>query len=213
MDTSEATRATDHGGVGHAATMLREAADARKCWACGCLRHALDTIGRALPTPRRTNALDAALAAAREHLVPQRYDCLGCEVCFPAVALNALAADGSIDPTEAASCPTDAVEERDGWPPLPGDYHVIRYGAPVAICTLNSADLAKTLASVRPDGLAIVGTMHTENLGIERLITNLLANPEIRFLILCGEDTRRTVGHLPGQSLLLLRHKPPDGFS
>ena len=35
------------GDVEHAATMLRAAADARKCWACGCLRHALDAIGRA----------------------------------------------------------------------------------------------------------------------------------------------------------------------
>jgi len=40
--------------------------------------------------------------------------------------------------------------------------------------------------------------MHTENLGIERLITNILANPEIRFLILCGEDTQKAVGHLLG---------------
>jgi tetrahydromethanopterin S-methyltransferase subunit A len=52
-----------------------------------------------------------------------------------------------------------------------------------------------------PEGLAIAGTMNTENLGIERLIRNVLANPQLRFLILCGEDTRQTIGHLPGQSL------------
>ena len=41
----------------------------------------------------------------------------------------------------------------------------------------------------------------TENLGIERVIKNVLANPQIRFLMLCGEDTQQAVGHLPGQSL------------
>ena len=77
----------------------------------------------------------------------------------------------------------------------------MRYGAPVAVCTLNSEALAASLATRKPDGLAIVGTMHTENLGIERVIKNVLANPHIRFLLLCGEDTQQAVGHLPGQSL------------
>jgi tetrahydromethanopterin S-methyltransferase subunit A len=49
--------------------------------------------------------------------------------------------------------------------------------------------------------LAIVGALHTENLGIERIIRNTLANPNIRFLILCGVDTQQAIGHLPGQSL------------
>ena len=42
--------------------------------------------------------------------------------------------------------------------------------------------------------------MHTENLGIERIIKNTLANPHIRFLLLCGEDTQQAIGHLPGQT-------------
>ena len=43
--------------------------------------------------------------------------------------------------------------------------------------------------------------MHTENLGVERVIRNTMANPNIRFLVLCGEDTRQLVGHLPGQCM------------
>jgi tetrahydromethanopterin S-methyltransferase subunit A len=58
----------------------------------------------------------------------------------------------------------------------------------VAVCTLNSEDVARRLKDRVPDGLAIVGTLHTENLGIERIIRNTLANPNIRFLILCGQD-------------------------
>ena len=88
-----------------------------------------------------------------------------------------------------------------GWPALPGDYQVIRYRAPVAVCTLNADDLANRLAADAPEAIAIVGTLHTENLGIERIIRNVLANPNVRFLLVCGEDTRQAVGHLPGQSL------------
>ena len=49
-----------------------------------------------------------------------------------------------------------------------------------------------------------MGTMQTENLGIERLIRNTNANPNVRFLVLCGQDSQQTVGHLPGQSLSAL---------
>jgi hypothetical protein len=47
MDTSEAVETVARSGLDQAAANLREAADARKCWACGCLRQALDTIERA----------------------------------------------------------------------------------------------------------------------------------------------------------------------
>ena len=169
MDTSEAAGTVTEGSVEHAAAMLQAAADA-EVRACGCLRHALDTLDHAPAASGRIEAIDAALAAARERILPQRYECLGCDICFPAVALNDLAAAGMLDLTEVASCPTDAVEERLGWPPLPGAYTVLRYQAPVAVCTLNDEDLARALVSARLPELAIVGTLHTENLGIERLV-------------------------------------------
>ena len=198
--------------IEHAVTMLRAAADARKCWACGCLRHALDTIDHPLPPPGRHDVLDAVLASARERLVPQRYDCLGCATCFPAIALNDLAADGSLDLTENPICPTDAVEERHGWPPLPGAYKVLRYHAPVAVCTLNDDALAEAVANTRLPEVAIVGTLHTENLGIERVVSNVVANPHIRFVIVCGADSRQAIGHLPGQSLVALAESGMDEY-
>jgi tetrahydromethanopterin S-methyltransferase subunit A len=74
----------------------------------------------------------------------------------------------------------------------------------VAVCTLNSPELVAVLAQRAPEELAIVGTLHTENLGIEHLIRNVLANPYLRFLVLCGADTQQAIGHLPGQSLASL---------
>jgi tetrahydromethanopterin S-methyltransferase subunit A len=81
---------------------------------------------------------------------------------------------------------------------------VLRYHAPVAVCTLNSDELIEPLASTKLEALAIAGTLHTENLGIERLVANVLANPFIRFVVVCGADSRQMIGHLPGQSLVAL---------
>lgn len=206
MGASDAALA---GHTQHAAEMMQSAADARKCWACGCLHHALDTINRSRPASSQADALVAALASAREHLQPQKYECLGCTTCFPAVALNDLVADGSL--AEGAACPTESVAERKGWPPLPGDYAVLRYHAPVAVCTLNDDALATAVANSKLADVAIVGTLRTENLGIERLISNVVSNPYIRFVIACGSDSRQAIGHLPGRSLVAFARNGLDG--
>ncbi len=187
---------------------LREAVAAKKCWPCGCLHGGLSAIERAWPEAERPAPVQAVLAAARARLVKPEYDCLGCELCYPAAAINALAQAGLV--VAAETCPAAPVEVRDGWPPLPGSYTVLRYQAPVAVCTLTDERLAAALAAGPEGGLAIVGTLQTENLGVERLLRNVLANPNIRFLVLCGADSRQAVGHLPGQSLLSLSRSGLD---
>ena len=203
METSVAPVATPpaDGRLNEAATQLRQAADARKCWSCGCLGHALETFARAVPEAECPTLLVEAMASAKARLLPKKYECLGCEVCYPAVALNAL---GATSGCAVDICPTEAVETRTGWPPLPGSYRVLRYHAPVAVCALNTEELIDPIAAAAPDAIAIAGTLQTENLGIERLVTNVLANPSIRFLVVCGDDSRKAIGHLPGQSLVAL---------
>ncbi len=175
-----------------------QATSATKCHGCGCLLHTIEALEQAA---RLASELTPVLDSARRVLTPKKYDCLGCETCYPAVAANAFSEAFPDAVPEGATCPTETPEARRGWPPLPGEYSVVRYGASVAVCTLNSGPLAMELALRAPEGLAIVGTMHTENLGIERVIRNILANPNVRFLFLCGEDTRQLIGHLPGQSM------------
>lgn len=193
MDRAELTASALH----VITQQLEEAISAPKCHKCGCLQQ---TVAALEDTEAGKRPLAPTLARARAVFAPKKYDCLGCAVCFPAIAANAFAEAFPEAGAGLDLCPTEAPEERNGWPPLPGDYAVIRHGAPVAVCTLNSEPLLKTLADRKPDGLAIVGAMRTENLGIERVIKNTLANPHIRFLLLCGEDTQQAVGHLPGQS-------------
>ncbi|MGM0405531.1 MAG: methyltransferase, partial [Thermoplasmatota archaeon] len=49
--------------------------------------------------------------------------------------------------------------------------------------------------------VAIWGPMKTENIGIEKVIANVLSNPNIRFLIICGDEIR---GHKSGRTLIKL---------
>lgn len=181
-------------------TELRAAVAAKKCWRCGCFQ---DTVKTLQGSELINSPLHALLEEASQLFEAKRYDCLGCDICWPAVAQN-LAAE--IDPiiAEGSHCATAEPDIQEGWPPLPGDYQVMRFQASVAVCTLNSDHLIKELATTEIEGLSIVGSLHTENLGIEHLIRNTLANPHIRFLIICGEDTRKAIGHLPGQSLIAL---------
>jgi tetrahydromethanopterin S-methyltransferase subunit A len=177
-----------------------------KCWKCGCLH---DTVN-SLATSPVAGDLQPVLAAARAAFQPRAYDCLGCATCYPAIATNAMAdaypgfADG------LSFCPTEEARPRVGWPPFPGDYRTKAFMAPVAVCTLNSPELVDSLIEHSPVGLAIAGTMRTENLGIERLVQNVLSNTNIRFLVVCGADTEGTIGHLPGRSLAALHRNGMD---
>lgn len=83
--------------------------------------------------------------------------------------------------------------------------------SPVAICTLSSHSLLKQLAaSPLIERVSIIGRLETANLGIERLLTSLLALPHIRWLVICGDESRH---RRQGQALrnLLLNGVGPDG--
>jgi tetrahydromethanopterin S-methyltransferase subunit A len=90
---------------------------------------------------------------------------------------------------------------------VPGDYLVGNRDGSVAVCTLASADLPVRLLSLDEPALALVGMCRTENIGIEKLVQNVIATPAIRWLILCGEEAR---GHRPGESLLHLGRNGVD---
>jgi len=85
------------------------------------------------------------------------------------------------------------------WPTVDGTFVVGDPTAPVAVCVLTSGELMAPLASV--PGVAIAGEVQTANLGLERIVLNVVANPAIRFLMLCGRESRL---FRPGQSLAAL---------
>jgi tetrahydromethanopterin S-methyltransferase subunit A len=87
------------------------------------------------------------------------------------------------------------------WPYVPGKYFVNEPGAPVAVTTLGSVALAAKVAKSPPDGLCIVGKVETENIGIEKIIKNVLSNPAIRYLVCAGAEPPR---HLTGATMVAL---------
>lgn len=89
------------------------------------------------------------------------------------------------------------------WPVEEGRYQVGNLQSPVAVCT------EATISGIKVDlqKVAIVGKCVTENVGIEKLVKNMISNPNIRFLIVCG---RQSAGHNVGQTLLALNKNGID---
>ena len=97
----------------------------------------------------------------------------------------------------------DKKQPAEGWPVINGDYVVGDPESPVAAATL-----ASHIEQIPVDaGAAIAGPCKTENLGIEKMIANLISNPNIRFLVLCGSEVQ---GHITGQSIEALHANGVD---
>ena len=91
----------------------------------------------------------------------------------------------------------------EGWPVINGAYVVGDPESPVAAATL-----ASHIEQIPVDaGAAIAGPCKTENLGIEKMLANLISNPNIRFLVLCGSEVQ---GHITGQSIEALHANGVD---
>jgi tetrahydromethanopterin S-methyltransferase subunit A len=85
------------------------------------------------------------------------------------------------------------------WPVQPGDYRVFNARKSIALVVLKAADMDEPDLAMFYSKIAIVGRITTENLGVEHLVKNVIANPYLRHLVLWGDDV---AGHLPGDALL-----------
>ena len=94
----------------------------------------------------------------------------------------------------------DKKSPASGWPLVKGDFHSGDANSGVAVITMGSHLDEEGICAA---GAAMCGSCKTENLGLEKVIANYIANPNIRFMILCGTEVK---GHLSGQSMVAL-HK------
>lgn len=106
------------------------------------------------------------------------------------------------------------VKPPDGYPPEEGRYVRGNDYSPVAACVILDtfdyaipSDLNELVMSAADTGAALSGMLQTENLGLEKMICNIVANPNIRYIVLCG---RESSGHLPGEALLALKQNGID---
>lgn len=86
------------------------------------------------------------------------------------------------------------------WPLEKGDYLLGNPKSPVAVVT-PIPDKKIWKAGVEK-GAAIGGRLLTANIGLEKLVCNIVSNPNIRFLVLAGKESR---GHKSGDALLALK--------
>jgi tetrahydromethanopterin S-methyltransferase subunit A len=87
------------------------------------------------------------------------------------------------------------------WPVLAGKYDVGNKNSHVAIASISSK------FNFPKDLFSLCGELRTENLGIERIIINTISNCNIRYIVVCGKESK---GHFAGQSLIAIHENGID---
>lgn len=94
------------------------------------------------------------------------------------------------------------------YPPEEGRYLRGNDYSPVAVVIILNTDedkippdLERLVRTGIESGAAISGTVQTANIGIEKIVCNLVANPNIRYLVLGGPETE---GHRTGDAIKAL---------
>jgi tetrahydromethanopterin S-methyltransferase subunit A len=210
-----------------AASALNEIAhgmELKKCRKCGCMKDALDQAKRAFDSSEdpEIRSLLSRISQYQTRMEPLAYDCIGCKKCWGADASVALANhfedvelegcgtgdQGLCSGSKASTAPWKGRASQlaaPSWPPHPGDYVLGNPGGPVAVCTLSNRDLP--LRFIAEPAVAIAGRCDTENIGVEKVVLNLLANPRIRWLVICGQEAK---GHRAGDAFLRLKERGVD---
>jgi tetrahydromethanopterin S-methyltransferase subunit A len=94
------------------------------------------------------------------------------------------------------------------YPPEEGRYIRGNDFSPVSVAIILNCDadkippdLEKLVRAGIESGAALSGTVQTENIGFEKIVCNVVANPNIRYLILGGPESE---GHLTGEAVKAL---------
>jgi len=94
------------------------------------------------------------------------------------------------------------------YPPETGRYLRGNDYSPVAVVAILDTydfkippELIKLVEVAIESGAALAGTLQTENIGLEKVIVNVVANPNIRYLVLCWRESQ---GHLTTDTLVNL---------
>ncbi|UCB46062.1 MAG: tetrahydromethanopterin S-methyltransferase subunit A [Spirochaetota bacterium] len=100
------------------------------------------------------------------------------------------------------------VKPHKDYPPEEGRYIRGNDYSPVAVVIVLNRDEDKIPAEIEKlvrvgaeSGAALSGTVQTENIGFEKIICNIIANPNIRYAVLSGPESP---GHLTGEAFKAL---------
>ena len=176
---------------------IQRGMDLSRCRKCGCMKGTLENLKASLPLLKITDSKEL-LDNVNEwygQLTPLEYPCLGCKYCIPPEAMTWLTAKYPVL-TSATLSTCEITVNDDSWPPVEGEYTVLDSSAPVGVSTLASVKLEEKIVKLNPEGLCMIGKTETENIGIDKIVKNVVSNPAISFLILAGKDT---AGHKAGR--------------
>jgi len=105
-------------------------------------------------------------------------------------------------------------EPAPDYPPEEGCYLRGNDYSPVAVLVILRWEREKTPPEIEElvrvgveSGAALSGTLQTENIGLEKVICNIVSNPNIRYLIVCGPESP---GHSVGDAILALEKNGLD---
>ena len=97
------------------------------------------------------------------------------------------------------------VKPHPDYPPEEGRYLRGNDASPVAVAIILCNDADKIPTEIESlvragieSGAALSGTVQTENIGFEKIVCNIVANPNIRYLVVGGPESE---GHLTGEAL------------
>lgn len=81
-------------------------------------------------------------------------------------------------------------------------------GNMVAVCTLSSLDLLQAISEDEiMNKILMAGRLYSENKGIDDLILYCTKSITLKYLVVCGKDTK---GHYSGDALISLMHHGID---
>jgi tetrahydromethanopterin S-methyltransferase subunit A len=124
------------------------------------------------------------------------FTCRACEIRCPEHAIKVMAPEKL------------KVNPPPEYPPEDGRYLRGNDLSPVAVVAILDtydfkipSELTNLLQTAIESGAALAGTLQTENIGVEKIVANVVANPNIRYLVICWRESQ---GHLPADTLINL---------
>ncbi|NHZ85994.1 MAG: hypothetical protein GWP19_08945 [Planctomycetia bacterium] len=191
---------------------LKHISEIKKCSFCGCNKDTLKEFAELAESNNEKELAEEANKIEAKIANQKKYECIGCNPCYPADISNLLFEMDDNDTTEkedpcsSQSCSCDTAKPKNKWPIERGNYSIGNEKSSVAINTLSNTDLPKELIKTLKDKIAIVGYCETENIGVEKIVKNIISNPNIRTLIVCGNESGKNMmgGHFSGQAIISL---------
>lgn len=88
------------------------------------------------------------------------------------------------------------------WPITTGEYVLGNRASPVAVLIVG-----RGAVDLPTDLFCIKGILKTENIGLEKVVVNIISCPSIRVLVMCGKEE---FGHFPGAAIRSLMKNGVD---